>query len=330
MTTAAAEWVSLTHEEPIDSQRRIVDAHHHLWGEGQGLGGSPAYLGEHLRGDMNGHNVVASVYVECGIGYRTDGPEHLRPVGETVFAASEARRSAGSRAPILGIVAHADLALDEAEVQDVLDLHAEAGCGLFRGIRQLPGGLHGGGSRRNPLTEPAFHRGVAQLGRNGFSLDAFATSTQLPALASLARGVPGTTIILNHIGMPIFRPDKDDRGEVMATWREGMRALAHCSNVLVKLGGIGMDSQFGMGWSKQERPPTSDQVVAWWGDDIRFCIDSFGPDRCLFESNFPVDRWALGYTVLWNAFQKMAAGYSDAEQEALFSGTAIRAYRLEL
>jgi predicted TIM-barrel fold metal-dependent hydrolase len=128
----------------------------------------------------------------------------------------------------------------------------------------------------------------------------------------------------------MYKREQGPREDVMRVWREGMFALAQCSNVFVKLGGIGMDSQFGMGWTKQEKPPTSDQVVAWWGDDIRFCIDTFGPDRCLFESNFPVDRWAVGYTVLWNAFQKMAAGYSDAEQDALFSGTAIRAYRLDL
>jgi L-fuconolactonase len=323
------EWVALTHEAPFDRERRIVDAHHHLWDDAHGLAGSPAYLSEHLLADMNGHNVVASVYVECSVCYRGDGPEHLRPIGETEFAAGEARRSASTRAPIRGIVAHADLALGAARVQEALDAHAEAGGGLFRGIRQLPGGLHNG-PPRSPLDEAAFHEGVVQLGRNGFSLDAFAIHTQLPALAAVARNAPDTTIILNHIGMPIYRPDTDDRSAVMAIWREGMKALAACPNVVVKLGGIGMDSQFGMGWTKQEKPPTSNQVVAWWGDDIRFCIDTFGPDRCLFESNFPVDRWAVGYTVLWNAFQKMAAIYSDAEQDALFSGTAIRAYKLDL
>jgi predicted TIM-barrel fold metal-dependent hydrolase len=323
------EWVSLTHEESLDPRRRIVDAHHHLWGEGQGLAGSPAYLSQHLLADMNGHNTIASVYVECGIDYRSDGPEHLRCVGETEFAAREARRSAGTRAPILGIVSHADLALGEAKVQEVLDAHAEAGGGLFRGIRQLPGG-HGGGSPRDLLVEPGFRAGVTQLGRNGFSLDSFAIYNRLADLAGLARETPGTTIILNHVGMPMYKPEQGPREAVMSVWREGMKALAQCPNVVVKLGGIGMDSQFGMGWTKQDKPPTSDQVVAWWGDDIRFCIDTFGPDRCLFESNFPVDRWAVGYTVLWSAFQKMAAGYSDAEQEALFSGTAIRAYRLDL
>jgi predicted TIM-barrel fold metal-dependent hydrolase len=329
MIVRDSAWLALVHEEPVDPNRRIVDAHHHLWGEGQGLAGAPRYLSQDLLADINGHNVVASVYVECGIAYRSDGPEHLRPVGETGFAAGEARRSAATRAPIRGIVGHADLACDEDRLQQLLDAHARAGEGLFRGIRQLPGGLHGG-APRNPLSEPAFARGLAQLGRNGFSFDAFAIPAQLPMLAELARATPGTTIVLNHVGMPIYRPGTDDREAVMAGWREGMRQLAACPNVFVKLGGIGMDSQFGMGWSARERPPTSDEVVAWWGADIAFCIDSFGPDRCLFESNFPVDRWAVGYTVLWNAFQKMAGGYSEHEQDALFSGTAIRAYRLDL
>jgi L-fuconolactonase len=327
MTT---EWIAKTQEIPLDPKRRIIDAHHHLWGEGQGLAGSPPFLSQHLLADMDGHNVVGSVYVECGISYRPDGPVHLRPVGETQFALGEARRSAASKAPILGIVSHADLGLDPAEVEEILDAHVEAGGGLFRGIRQLPGS-HGGSGARDLLGEPGFRDGVALLGRKGYSLDAFMISTQLTAFAAFARQVPDTVLILNHIGMPIFRPGEGpDRAEVMSVWREGMAALAQCPNVLVKLGGIGMDSQFGMGWMKQEKPPTSDQVVAWWGDDIRYCIDTFGPDRCMFESNFPVDRWAVGYTVLWNAFQKMAAGYSDQEQEELFSGTAIRAYRLDL
>jgi predicted TIM-barrel fold metal-dependent hydrolase len=147
------ERIALVQEEPVDARRRIIDAHHHLWGEGQGLGGSPAYLQENLLADMAGHNVVGTVYVECGVSFRSDGPEHLRPVGETAFAASEASKSAGARAPILGIVANADLALGGV-VQEVLDAHAEAGNGLFRGIRQLPGG--GGRAPRDLLSETAF------------------------------------------------------------------------------------------------------------------------------------------------------------------------------
>lgn len=325
--SAAGEtaWIDLTREEPVDPKRRIIDAHHHLWGEGEGLAGAPPYLSGDLLADMDGHNVVGSVYVEVGSGYRKDGPEELRPVGETEFASGEARRSASTKAPIVGIVSHADLTLGDA-VQDILDAHAEAGAGLFRGIRQLPGG--GNRPPRDLLNEPAFREGVTRLGQNGYSLDAFTIYTQLPDLAKLANAVPATLFILNHLGMPIYRPAEDSREEVMAVWRDGIRAIAACPNIFLKLGGIGMDSMFGMGWSKRERPPTSDEVVAWWGDDIRFCIDTLGPARCLFESNFPVDRWAVGYTVLWNAFQKIAARYGEEEQDALFSGTAQRAYRL--
>jgi len=321
------ERIALIREEPVDSGRRIIDAHHHLWGEGQGLGGGPAYLHANLLTDMAGHNIVGTVYVECGVAFRTDGPEHLRAVGETDFAASEAKKSAATRAPILGIVANTDLALGDL-VQEVLDAHAEAGNGLFRGIRQLPGG--GGRPPRDLLGESAFRDGVALLGRNGYSLDSFIMSTQLTQLSHLAQAVPDTVLIVNHLGMPVFRPDEGSRDAVMAVWRGGINAIAGCPNVYVKIGGIGMDSMFGMGWSKRELPPTSEEVVAWWGDDIRYCIDTIGPDRCLFESNFPVDRWCMNYTVLWNAFQKIAGHYSDAEQDALFSGTAQRAYRLEL
>jgi predicted TIM-barrel fold metal-dependent hydrolase len=317
-------WATLTVEEPVDPDRRIIDAHHHLWGEGQGLGGAPAYLSRHLLEDMNGHNVVGSVYVQCDVNYRTDGPDELRPVGETEFAAAEAERSASTRAPIMGIVSHADLALGD-RVQDVLAAHAAVANGLFRGIRQLPGGIHG--TPRDLLGEPAFAEGVALLGRNGYSLDVFTMFDQLPRLAKFARDIPGTTFILNHLGMPVWRGE-GRREEVMAVWRDGIRAIAGCGNLVLKLGGIGMDRMFGMGWSERERPPGSDEVVAWWGDDIRFCIDTLGPARCLFESNFPVDRWAVGYTVLWNAFQKIAGHYSHNEQDALFSGTAQRVYRL--
>lgn len=320
-----ADWVALTREEPLDPKRRIIDAHHHLWGEGEGLGGAPAYLSNDLLADINGHNVVGTVYVESGVSYRTEGPEELRAVGETEFATAQAQVSANTRAPIMGIVAHADLMLGDA-VQNVLDAHCEASNGLFRGIRQLPGGS--GRHARTLLREPAFREGVVRLGQNGYSLDVFAMYNQLADLAELAYEVPETLFIVNHLGVPMYRPADGNRENIMAIWRDGLRRIATCGNIVVKLGGVGMDSLFGMGWSKLDRPPGSDEVVAWWGDDIRFCIDTIGPARCLFESNFPVDRRSVGYTVLWNAFQKIVAPYSEGERDALFAGTAQRAYRL--
>jgi L-fuconolactonase len=323
----------VTQEAPIDPGRRIIDAHHHLWGEGEGLGGAPAYLFDNLLADIGEHNVVGTVYVECGAGRRQQGPVALRPVGETEFAAVEAKRSANSRAPIIGIVSFADLMLDDA-VQEVLDAHAVAGQGLFRGVRQTTGYdpkmmRPGQAPSPNLLAELAFRRGLVRLGQNGYSFDVFVFHTQLPELAGLIRSIPGTVFILNHLGVPVNRGLHGSRAEVMAVWRVAMRELATCPNIFVKMGGIGMDSLFGMGWSSQPRPPDSDQVVGSWGDDIRFCIDTFGPSRCMFESNFPVDRRSVGYTVLWNAFQKIAASYSENEQNSLFAGTAQRAYRLQ-
>ena len=321
------DWTALTPEEPLDPKRRIIDAHHHLWGEGEGLGGAPAYLSNDLLADINGHNVVGTVYVECGAGYRSAGPEELRSIGETEFAAAQARISVNTRTPIVGIVAHADLTIGHA-VQSVLDAHREAGNGLFRGIRQLP--RSAGRPPRDLLREPALREGVARLGHNNYSFDAFAMYYQLADVAELAHEVPQTRFILNHLGVPMYRPAQDNREQIMAIWRDGLRRIATCENIHVKLGGIGMDSLFGTGWSRRDRPPSSDEVVACWGDDIRFCIDTLGPARCLFESNFPVDRRSVGYTVLWNAFQKMAARYSEDEQDALFAGTAQRVYRLNL
>jgi predicted TIM-barrel fold metal-dependent hydrolase len=183
---------------------------------------------------------------------------------------------------------------------------------------------------RDLLAEPLFRKGLEVMGRRGFAFDMMLSYAQLPELARVAATVPDTTLIVDHIGSPMVRAGGPSREEVTAAWKEGIRALVPCENVIIKLGGIGMERVFGMTWSQQERPPSSDTVVERWHDEVRFCIDTLGPKRCMFESNFPVDRLAVGYTVLWNAFQKMAAPYSDEEQDELFTGTPCRAYRLAL
>jgi predicted TIM-barrel fold metal-dependent hydrolase len=213
-------------------------------------------------------------------------------------------------------------------LSDVLDAHAAAGQGLFRGIRQRHDRL-GKDARYNPLVDPAVRPAVRLLGKRDYSFDAFANFSRLGNLAGLARSVPDTAFVLIHIGLPLTSGVFGPRDEVMRTWRCGMVEVASCPNIVLKLGGIGMDSLYDTDWSKRERPPTSDEVVARWSDDIRFCIDTFGPSRCMFESNYPVDSEGIGYTVLWNAFQKIAASYSDSEQDAMFSETAIQTYRLD-
>jgi predicted TIM-barrel fold metal-dependent hydrolase len=304
-----------------------VDAHHHLWRANEGPHPGPAYLHRELLADIAGRNVIGSIYVEAGVGLRKDGPEELRGVGETEFAVMQSSLASATKSPIAGIIGGADLRLHE-RLEAVLDAHEAAGAGLFRGIRQrhdrsAPGPAY------SPLTDPSVRPAIALLTRRDFTFDSHAAFSQLEDLAAFAQAAPDARIVLQHLGMPLTGGRFGPAAEVLETWRKGIVRLARCPNVTVKLGGIGMDSLYGMGWAERALPPTSDEVAAWWGDNIRLCIDSFGPSRCMFESNFPVDGEGLGYGVMWNAFSKIAECYSESERDDLFAGTAIRTYRLE-
>ena len=174
-----------------------------------------------------------------------------------------------------------------------------------------------------------FRAGVATLGRMGFSFDAWLLHPQISELADLARAVPDTQIVLDHLGGPIgIGSYAGRRDEVFEEWKAGIDDAASCPSIALKVGGIGMEWYFGMGWNELDAPPPSEQVAEYWGDWLRYAIDAFGPDRCMFESNFPVDRASLPYSVLWNAFQIVAADYTEAEQDDLFAGTARRVYKL--
>lgn len=316
-------------EEVLDPDRPIVDPHHHLWPPGGAL---PYGLAE-LQADVaGGHRIEHTVFVECGAAYRTDGPEYLRPVGETAFVAGQARAAGGQL--IAGIVAHADLT-DTAHLDEVLDAHAEAAGGLLRGIRhaaacdphpealtipgRAPPGLYG---------DPAFRAGLATLGRRGLTYDAWHYHHQMGAFVELARAVPDTVLVLDHFGTPLgVGPYAGRRDEIFARWRTDLEDLARCENVVAKLGGMAMPDN-GFGWHRPGATPSSDEFVAVQGPWYRHAIECFGPDRAMFESNFPVDRFSIDYRTLWNAFTKLAAPYSADEGDALLSGTARRVYRL--
>ena len=320
-------WHDLVREAPIDPGRSIVDAHHHLWRANEGPHPGPPYLHDQLLADIAERNVIGTIYVECGVNLRSDGPEELRGVGETDFAVSQAVLAAGTKSPIVGIIAGADMRLGE-RLEAVLDSHEAAGAGWLCGLRQRHDRT-GPDAGYSPLTDPAVRPAIALLGRRGFTFDAHARFNQLDNLASFARAAPDTRIVISHLGMPMTNGAFGSPQDVLATWRKGIACVAECPNVVIKLGGIGMDSLYGAGWSDRALPPGSDEVADWWGDDIRFCIDSFGPTRCMFESNYPVDGEGVGYAVLWNAFLKIADCYSETERDALFAGTAIRSYRIE-
>lgn len=332
ITPGSQEWLGLVVEDVVDPDQRIIDPHHHLWPEGGAL---PYGLdGLHTDAVGAGHAVERTVFVECRAAYRTDGAEHLRPVGETEFVAGEAMRD--PRHLIGGIVAHTDLR-DHDRLDAVLDAHEVAGLGLFRGIRHA--GSHAidpeplripGRAPAGLYLDPAFQHGVAHLGERGLTYDTWHYHYQNREFLELARAVPGTTLVLDHFGTPLgVGAYAGRRDEIFQQWRVDIAEIASCPNVVAKLGGLAMPDN-GFGWDTAPRPPTSDEFVAAQAPYYLHAIECFGPQRCMFESNFPVDRWSLSYGVLWNALKKIAAPFSADERDAMFFGTAARVYRLAI
>lgn len=329
-------WIAKVVEEPLEPELPICDPHHHLWLD-KGHTGWPYTLADFhadTEAEVNGvrHNVVRTVFLQCHAEYRTEGPEHLRAVGETEFVIDLAEESAASgKAEIAAIMGEADLALGEA-VEEVLEAHDEAGRGRFRGIRYITTQddhppLSMGDTLQ--MDDPKYLAGVKTVGAMGFTYDSMVYHPQLPELAAVARACPETPIVVDHLGGFLGTgPYKDQRDESLKFWREAMTELAACPNTFLKLGGIGMP-MMGYRWDKRDVPANSEELADAWGDPIRFVIDTFGPDRCMFESNFPVDKRGAGYIALWNAFKRIAADYSADEKRDLFHNTAARAYRID-
>src|SRR5580698_10455941 len=330
------DWLALRQEEVIDPERPIVDAHHHLWDRG-----GQRYMIEEITADIaSGHNIVATVYVDCRSMYRAGGPEAFRPVGEVEFANGAAAMSAsggyGPAAICAGIVGHANLLLGDG-ARAVLEAEIVAGNGRFRGIRHSsawdadpdiaqmyatrPQGL---------LLDPTFRKGFACLAPLGLSFDAWLFHPQIGELTDLARAFPETKIVLDHCGGPVGRGRfAGKREETFPVWKASIQDIAKCKNVVVKLGGLAM-CLLGYDFHLRPKPPSSEEAAAAWRPYIETCIEAFGPARAMFESNFPPDKGQCSYQVIFNAFKRIAAPYSEAEKTALFSKTAADVYRLKL
>jgi L-fuconolactonase len=320
-------------EAALEPELAIVDPHHHLWDHP----GSRYMLDEIIRDTASGHRVLATVFVECMSMYRADGPAAMRPVGETEFVNGIAAQSAsgqyGETRVAAGIVGFADLTLGDA-VAPVLEAHIAAAPARFRGIRHA-GGFDASPEIRNSHTNPPpdlyesarFREGFGRLSKLGLSFEAWQYHPQMPAVTALARAFPATTIVLNHFGGPLGIGPYEGRAEIFGQWKKDIAELARCPNVVVKLGGINMPVN-GFGWHRRPLPPTSDELVAATRDYYLHAIDQFGPRRCMFESNFPVDRVSCSYAVLWNAFKKIAAGFTRDEKTRMFQHTASEVYRL--
>jgi len=327
-------WLDRQREEIIEPDLPIVDPHHHLWDR-------PGwrYLLDELLADLNsGHRIVATVFLQCRAMHRADGPEALRPVGETEFVNGVAAMSAsggyGPARVCAGIVGHADLTLGAA-AGAVLDAHIRAGGDRFRGIRYINMWEYSVPSpwsapRPELLADPDFRAGFAQLAPRDLSFDAGMYHPQIPELTALARAFPETRIVLNHVGMPLgIGAYAGRRDAMLAEWVASIRELATCPNVSVKLGGLGMRLT-GLRFHEQAEPPSSEQLAEASRPYFETCIAAFGAERCMFESNFPVDKESFSYATYWNACKRLTQGASAAEKGALFSGTAARFYRLAL
>jgi len=330
------DWLAQRREDIIDAARPIVDPHHHLWDRG-----GQRYLIEELAADTgSGHNVIATVYVEARSMYRAGGPEAFRPVGEIEFANGAAAMSAsggyGPAASCAGIVGHVNLMLGEA-ARPVLEAEIAAGQGRFRGIRHSsawdadPDVAHMYATRpKGLLLDSTFRKGFACLAPLGLSFDAWLFHPQIGELADLARAFPETRIVLDHCGGPVgIGSYANRREEIFPGWKASIRDAARCPNVVVKLGGLAM-RLLGYDFHERPLPPSSEEAAAAWRPYIETCIEAFGPDRCMFESNFPPDKGQCSYQVIFNAFKRIAAPYSEAEKTALFSKTATDVYGLKL
>jgi predicted TIM-barrel fold metal-dependent hydrolase len=324
------EWLARVGEDVLEPELAIVDPHHHLW-----WSDPVPYRFEDLLTDLaSGHDIRATVYMEAGAMYRADGPPHLSSVGETEYANGIAAMSASGRfgptRVCAGIIGHCELTLGDRS-EELLVAHVAAGNGRFKGVRVNayfdeyvrmgevpPDGLLG-------MTD--FRAGFSRLAPLGLVADVMVLHRQLADLADLADAFPETAIVINHVGGPtLVGPYRRRRGEVRRQWTEGMRRLAGCPNVTVKLGGLANPFFHGIDFRGSPDPPTSEQLEAAFRPWFESVIEWFGPDRCMFESNFPADKVTCSYQVLWNAFKRLAAACTPAEKQALFHDTATRVY----
>jgi predicted TIM-barrel fold metal-dependent hydrolase len=333
------DWLALTPEPPLEPGLPICDPHHHFWDFRTARIPYQRYLLRELAADItSGHNVRSTVFIEARAMYRADGPEEMRPVGEVEFVQGLAAASAsglyGPGRAAAAIVGHANLNLG-ARVEPVLEALRAASPNRFRGIRHsVTWDPHpeventAAHNRPGQLASDAFRAGARVLARMGLSLEGWLYFPQLPELADFARAVPDLPIILNHIGGLLrVGPYANRDSEVLATWRSGVAAVAACPNITIKLGGIGMP-RTGFDWHARGKPIGSEELAASMAPFLMYCIEQFGPTRCMFESNFPVDKVSYSYVVMYNAFKRLSTGYSAAERAAMFHDTAVRVYRI--
>jgi L-fuconolactonase len=328
------EWLGLAYEPALEPDLTIIDAHHHIWDPP----GARYLFDDYLSDTRSGHRIAASVFIECHSMYRADGPEALKPIGETEFIAGVAAQSASGRYGetqiCAGIVAHIDFSLG-ARFDEVIEAHMGVSGGRLCGFRgrvsshpdpeinkwQTPAGI---------LLEPASIEAMAVLANYGMPLDVWAYQVQHDDLCKTCERLPQLQVILDHAAGPLgCGPFRGRRAEMLPDWLDGIRRLASYPNTVIKFSGMGMRFA-GFDYHRQELPPSSGQLADDWRPYFDACLETFGPDRIMFASNFPADKGSFGFGTAWNAFKRLSQGCSPQEKRALFSGTAARIYDLSV
>lgn len=337
MPSGGDTWLALTPEPTLEPELPICDPHHHLWEFRPEPIHYQHYLLQELADDLNsGHNVRSTVFIEVKAKYRDDGPEAMRSVGEVEFVEGLATENAsGKYGPTqiaAGIIGYADLKLGD-RVAPVLEAMQAASPTRFRGVR------HSAGWDPSPqlvkreiegvLANHHYRAGARVLAGMGLCLENSLYHPQLPELAAFARALPELTIVLNHIGGLVrIGPYANRDDDVLPAWRRGIAEVAQCPNVIIKLGGVGQ-LRYGFNWHERETPIGSQELAETLSPLMHYCIEQFGPNRCMFESNFPVDKISYSYNVVYNAFKRLSQGYSASERAAMFHDTAARVYRID-
>ncbi len=327
------DWLAQTIEDTLEPEIPICDPHHHFWVARPEPVHYQKYLLPELSDDVgSGHNVKSTVFIEVRCEYRTDGPDEMKPVGEVEYIQTIADvASAGRTKAAAGIIGHADLKLGEG-VRPVLEAMRAASPNRFRGVR------HSVGYDESPelanrdikgaLGTDGYRAGARVLASMGLILENSMYFHQLSELADFARAVPEVPIVLNHIGGLLrVGPYANRDDEVIPQWRKGVEEVAKCPNIIMKLGGVGQ-LRYGYYWHDRETPIGSEELARELSPLMEYCIQQFGPDRCMFESNFPVDKVSYSYNVIYNAFKRLSTGYSATERAAMFHDTAVRVYNI--
>ncbi len=336
MVLEGNDWLALTKEPTLEPEIPICDPHHHFWEYRPEPAAYQRYLLQELAEDINsGHNVRSTVFIEVSSNYRTDGPEEMRPVGEVEFVEAIAEASAtgqyGPGRAAAAIIGRADLKRGVL-VRPALEALQAASPNRFRGIR------HSVGWDAHPevpdreiqgcLADGGYREGARVLSGMGLCLETSMYFPQLPELAEFAKTLPDLNIVLNHLGgLMRTGPYANRDEEVGAAWRSGIDQVAECPNIIMKLGGVGMP-RVGFDWHARTKPVGSEELAESIAPFVNYSIEKFGPDRCMFESNFPVDKVSFSYHVLYNAFKRVSQGYTASERGDLLHDTAARVYRL--